>query len=272
MVASRNNPTFSIVTVVFNGEKVIEDTILSCLDQDYSLIEYILVDGASTDRTLTIIEKYKDQISNFVSEPDLGIYDAMNKGISLASGDWIIFMNAGDTFSNNSIISKIAAYIERETANLDVIYGDTLYSFQGNLLLIKPLPLEKINREMIACHQSIFVKTTLIKENKFNLKYRLAADYELLYKLYYQKKTFRYVNLTISIFNQDEGSTIKNLVQSTKERFSIQNDHGSFTNSFLMYSFIFKRQFSIFVKQLIPKGLRQYIFRVKNFNKIKQAV
>lgn len=269
MTALRKKTTFSIVTVVFNGETVIEETILSCLKQDYDLIEYILIDGASTDKTIPIIEKYREKISIVVSEPDSGIYDAMNKGILLATGDWIIFMNAGDTFQKSSVIATIADFIEREHSKMDVIYGDTLYSFQGNLLLIRPLALEKIKREMIACHQSTFVKTSLIKENLFNLRYRLAADYEMFYKLYFQKKTFRYINLTISIFNQDDGSTIKNLIQSTKERFSIQNDNGSFTNRFLMYSFILKRQVSLFIKRFIPKGARTFVFQIKNYNKIR---
>lgn len=102
---SRNNCTISIVTVSYNAVDTIEETIQSVLGQDYEAIEYIVVDGGSTDGTVDIIKKYSDKLSYWVSEPDNGVYDAMNKGITVASGQWINFMNSGDCFFSNHVLS-----------------------------------------------------------------------------------------------------------------------------------------------------------------------
>lgn len=115
-------PSLTIITVVRNAENSIENTILSIINQDYSYIEYIIIDGGSTDNTLKIISKYEKYIHILISEPDNGIYDAMNKGISQASNDWINFMNAGDEFYNKNTCSRISEYIK--SRNCSVFYGD----------------------------------------------------------------------------------------------------------------------------------------------------
>ena len=110
----RNNPLISVVTVSYNAVSVIEQTIFSVINQTYPNVEYIIIDGGSTDGTVDIIKKYADKITYWVSEPDKGIYDAMNKGIELATGEWINFMNAGDSFYSFSI--------------LELIFGQTIFS------------------------------------------------------------------------------------------------------------------------------------------------
>ena len=131
--------TVSVITVVFNDCFNIEKTINSVLSQNYN-IEYVVIDGASTDGTMDIINKYRDQLSVVVSEPDNGIYDAMNKGINIATGEWIIFMNSGDIFHNNSVIATI--FDENISENVNFIYSDfcvngtkTSASFQNGVLL-----------------------------------------------------------------------------------------------------------------------------------------
>ena len=104
-----NNPKISVVTVCYNAVDLIEETILSVINQTYRNVEYIIIDGASTDGTVDIINKYRDKIAYFVSEPDKGIYDAMNKGIKVATGEWLNFMNAGDVFSSNTIVSEVVS-------------------------------------------------------------------------------------------------------------------------------------------------------------------
>lgn len=104
-----NNPKISVVTVCYNAVDLIEETILSVINQTYRNVEYIIIDGESTDGTVDIINKYRDKIAYFVSEPDKGIYDAMNKGIKVATGEWLNFMNAGDVFSSNTIVSEVVS-------------------------------------------------------------------------------------------------------------------------------------------------------------------
>ena len=120
----RNNPLISVVTVSYNAVSVIEQTIFSVINQTYPNVEYIIIDGGSTDGTVDIIKKYADKITYWVSEPDKGIYDAMNKGIELATGEWINFMNAGDSFYSFSILELIFG---QTIFSNDIIYGDTLF-------------------------------------------------------------------------------------------------------------------------------------------------
>jgi glycosyltransferase involved in cell wall biosynthesis len=139
------NPLISIITVVFNAEEVLEKTILSVINQSYNDVEYIIIDGCSTDNSLKIISKYRDQISKVVSEPDIGIYDAMNKGLKIATGSWINFMNAGDQFNNNNVLKDVfnkaiplhASFIYSDFILDDKRNGKTLITAnfsQGNLL------------------------------------------------------------------------------------------------------------------------------------------
>lgn len=118
-------PLITVITVVYNGEKHLEETILSVVNQTYENIEYIIVDGGSTDKTLDVIKKYENQIDCWVSESDNGIYDAMNKGLSLASGEWINFMNAGDAFWRPDSISDIFCG-RYDLQDSDFIYSDTM--------------------------------------------------------------------------------------------------------------------------------------------------
>ena len=122
----------SVVTVCYNAADTIEKTMLSVLNQTYHDIEYIIIDGGSTDGTVEIIRKYADRIAYWVSEPDKGIYDAMNKGIKVATGEWINFMNAGDEFVDANVLDKL--FFAKTVANVDVIYGNTLMEYMDVFL------------------------------------------------------------------------------------------------------------------------------------------
>ena len=164
-----NNPLISIVTVSYNAVKDIEKTILSVLNQTYPNIEYIIIDGGSTDGTLDIIKKYEDKISYWVSEPDKGIYDAMNKGTLKATGVWLNFMNAGDTFYNEHVLEKV--FKDNDWSDADVIYGNVNIEYPKKTKLKKPLPLKRIEQQMVFCHQGSFVRTMLQKQYLFNTTY-----------------------------------------------------------------------------------------------------
>ena len=131
----------SVITISYNCKDVIEDTILSVIGQTYTNIEYIIIDGASTDGTFDVIKKYADKIDFWISEPDKGIYDAMNKGLKHATGDWVIFMNAGDSFYNNTVIERFVPQIDIDTV---IAHGDIMVIGKHFRYNRKPIPIEEM--------------------------------------------------------------------------------------------------------------------------------
>ena len=135
----RLTPKFSVITVCYNAQAVIEDTIQSVISQTYHHVEYILIDGASKDHTMSIVNRYRDRIAIVVSEPDKGLYDAMNKGIRLATGDYLCFLNAGDSFHEDDTLLRMAHSIH-ESQLPDVLYGETeLVDHEGHFLRMRRL-------------------------------------------------------------------------------------------------------------------------------------
>lgn len=217
----------SIVTVCLNAEREIEKTILSVINQTYSDLEYIVIDGGSTDGTKDIIRKYQHLIAYYISEPDNGIYDAMNKGIDLATGEWINFMNAGDCFVNENVITNIAPALQ---GGHDVVFGNTIMANGRQMKLSKgklyPDRFPKIG------HQSSFVKTSLMKENHFNTKYIISADFDFLYKMYKGGKDFLYFDMEVAIYNMDG--------TSSNHRELLYREHCEIRNVELSWSKIWK--------------------------------
>lgn len=162
----------SVVTVCYNAADTIEKTMLSVLNQTYHDIEYIIIDGGSTDGTVEIIRKYADRIAYWVSEPDKGIYDAMNKGIKVATGEWINFMNAGDEFVDEGVIEKL--FQNRTIDTVGVVFGDTLFIHKSKQKIVKfgDDPHHKI---MPSCHQSIFCRRILLARILFDLRYKIGT-------------------------------------------------------------------------------------------------
>ena len=194
-----SHPQFSIITVVKNCKNDIEETIQSVLGQNYSNFEYIVIDGGSTDGTREIIKKYKDLIDIYISEVDNGTYYAMNKGIRLARGGWLNFMNAGDLFKNSSILKNVSSCIPSKGA--DIIYGSTIVGDGTNSKLVHPRPIKKITKgRMVFVHQSSFVKRDIFKNFYFDEKYRINSDYNLFMQLYSQNYNFIRLDLVISIY------------------------------------------------------------------------
>lgn len=205
MKRKEQNPLISIVTVSYNAVTTIEQTIQAVINQTYKNIEYIIIDGGSTDGTLDIIKKYKDKISYWVSEPDKGIYDAMNKGIKVATGEWINFMNAGDSFYDNKTLER--TFNQYYTDNTKVIYGDMIENNGGKSRLIRAKSLSVFTSDLPFCHQSSFLKNG---SGYYDTDLRIAADYKLFRIIYseFGEKAFAYVSFPISIF---EASGISSL-------------------------------------------------------------
>ncbi len=208
----------SVVTVCYNSVDTIEETMLSVLNQTHPDVEYIIIDGGSTDGTVDIIKKYAEHLAYWRSEPDEGIYDAMNKGIAVATGDYINFMNSGDRFASNSILSTFENIVSE---NADIVYGDVILSYRGKEFIKKPLPLCRIISSIPFCHQSTFVKTEELKKNPFNTSYRITADYDFFYKSYRDKKKFQYIQLAVAVYNATSGVSTDSLSASMYEKYKI---------------------------------------------------
>ena len=249
-----NNPKISIITVCFNAVKTIEKTIQSVINQTYNQIEYIIIDGASTDGTLDIIKKYQDRISYWQSEPDKGIYDAMNKGITVAAGEWISFMNAGDKFVDERVVETVSSYLDKVHA---VVYGDTINEWSFGYELIKPSK----DDVMPFCHQSCFTRSDLLKKYLFDTHYVICADYNFYYTLnktdQYSKS---YVNQPISVFDSVDSLSTANRILLYKERAKIMNMKGIRYYCGLMTSYLRK-----FIIDLFPSIVNRYrIIRANN--------
>lgn len=214
---------FSIITVSYNSVDTIEQTILSVLNQTYSNIEYIIIDGGSTDGTVDIIKKHEDKISHWVSEADNGIYDAMNKGIQLATGGWVGILNSDDYYELDAITKIHDAILSNSGSEL--VYGNLkLINENGTTTIERPITdLEMISNNMTISHPTVFVKRIIYEKfGLFNLNYKLTADWELLLRFFKSKVLFVYVNVLIANFRVGgAGSGFK--VIHLNERYKIRH-------------------------------------------------
>ncbi len=256
---------FSIITITYNAEAVLERTLESVAAQTYPEIEHIIVDGASKDNTLTIAEEYRRQSDAarnghhvlIKSEPDKGIYDAMNKGLDYASGTYIVFMNAGDSFASPSTLADIVEkacldVIEKEGRSLPaVLCGDTdIYDADGKFLCHRHLSApEKLSwrsfrNGMLVCHQAFYARTDIAKRIKYNLKYRYSSDVN--WCICVMKEAER-CSLSMTNVHQvvahylQEGQTTMHRRASLKERFAIMCRHyGMFSTLIMHLLFVFR--------------------------------
>jgi glycosyltransferase involved in cell wall biosynthesis len=214
-------PTLSVITVVYNNAADIERTLLSVINQTYPNIEYIVIDGASTDGTLQIIEKYTNKIAKLISEPDKGIYDAMNKGLALATGDYVIFMNSADEFYSAETVANVFA----AAPDADIYYGETEMIGANNENLgqrrhkaPENFTWRDFKYGMSISHQAIYIKRSLVKS--YDPKYQLSADIDWI--LYAAKKAKTIVNVHQYVAKYKVGGMSKHKHrQSLMERFDI---------------------------------------------------
>lgn len=254
----------SVVTICYNAANLLEKTILSVITQTYPNIEYIIIDGASNDGTVDIIKKYDHSITRWMSEPDEGIYDAMNKGIKLASGDYINFMNAGDIFHSKESVSEAVKMINEDTI---VAYGNTLllYSFGSKLKV--PDPLEEIMKKMVFGHQATFVRTSYHKEHLFDTTFRSSGDYKFFYDTYSVGAKFQYIPVTVANYQTEGGMSSSNSGIVKKEDARIRGiDHTIQWKIAYLYDRINVRTREI-IKRILPHCLVEYI-RYQNFRKL----
>lgn len=207
---------FSIITVTYNCADIIEETMLSVLNQTHPDIEYIIIDGGSADSTTEIIKKYADRLAFWLSESDKGIYDAMNKGIAHATGDYINFMNVGDRFVNSNVLSEVAKKIV-STAKADIVYGNTYkYNAKRHWEDLSHQP-EVLRFHGAFCHQSGFVSTEYHKIHLFDLHYRYMADFNLFHQAYMNGASFLKLDLFVAEYNAETGASLSQIKTNYKE-------------------------------------------------------
>jgi len=232
----------SVITVCYNAAECIENAITSVLSQTYKNIEYIIVDGMSTDGTLDIINNYRDKISTFISEKDNGIYDAMNKGIGIAAGDVIYFLNSDDILFDEDVIRDVVSEFKK-TKGLSLLYGNVIYEDKAKFSEVLR-KFDKVNRKNLIhgnlCHQAIFAKRFLFDEiGKFDLKYKINADYDWLLKVFLSNKyVIAYFDRIIAKFNYG-GYHVKNAQLANEERLYVKLKHYNKLD-FYLRDFLFK--------------------------------
>lgn len=250
---------FTIITCTYQAEKEVERTLRSVLEQTYKDVEHLIVDGASTDATLRLAQAYvtESQAQNnghkvmVTSEPDKGLYDAMNKGLKHATGDYVLFLNAGDTFPSESTLTQVAACAERASVLPGVLYGDTdIVDNEGRFVRHRRLsPPKKLSwksfmQGMVVCHQAFYARTDLAKQVPYQLKYRYSADVDWCIRVMKmaQKQGLPLCNVQTVVANYlDGGMTEKNHKTSLKERFRVMESHYGYLQTLFMHAWFVVR-------------------------------
>lgn len=246
---------FSIITCTYNASEVLQRTLDSVMSQTWGQIEHIIVDGASKDSTMAMAEAYRRRSAEeetehdiiIKSEPDRGLYDAMNKGLQLATGDYVVFLNAGDVLPTDETLENISNDVnERSDGRLPaVLYGDTnIVDNNGELLrprrLAPPddLSWRSFRHGMLVCHQAFYVRTDIAKAEPYNLKYRFSADVDWCIRVMKraEKKGLPLLRLPEVVVNYlDGGMTNKNHRASLIERFNVMRHHYGLMSTILMH-------------------------------------
>ena len=220
-----SQPLLSIVTITFNAAATLERTIVSVEQQDYANIEYIIVDGLSTDGTVGIIHRHEGSVAHWISEKDNGLYDAMNKGLNMATGQYIWFLNAGDEIASTDTVSRMFA----SSPDADIYYGDTVMTdMDGHIIgerrLAPPehLTWKSFKKGMLVSHQSFVPRLVLCP--LYDTTYRFSADFDWCVSIMRKSSSIVNTRLTLSRF-LDGGITKHNIVPGLKERFRIMVHH-----------------------------------------------
>lgn len=249
----------SIVTVCFNSSKTIEQTIKSVINQSYKNIEYIIIDGGSTDGTLDIIREYEPYITYWVSEPDKGIYDAMNKGIQVATGELIAFLNSDDWYEEGILEYCADAF---DKTNADVLYGDMVVVDSNGKIIKRLSPkntdLDNMLYETVVYHPSTFVKTSIMRKRPFDTKYHICADIDLFTDLYVKNYRFQYLGETCFAYFRVGGCSTTSPIACRKEVYIVGKKYLKYFENQSVYS----------LAKYKLRNIRLYVFLLEYKNKI----
>lgn len=240
-----SSPVLSIITVCFNAGKFIESTIQSVLAQTYPHIEYIIVDGASRDNTMEVVEKYRSRIATVISEKDKGLYDAMNKGMQLATGDYLLFLNADDILADEQVVSKIFA----ACTNADVYYGEAMFmnengvdiglrSAQTPHQVPEQLTWKSLKHGMVVSHQAYIIRRSL--SPLYDLEYRVCADIDWMIRSLKVSRNICNTHQVIARFRVG-GTSKQHQQRAWKERYKILSRYYGRLPNFAHHVFIAAR-------------------------------
>ena len=240
----------SVVTITYNAEAVLQRTLDSVLSQSYPYVEHLIIDGASKDGTLALAEQYREESTEkaashevvIQSEPDHGIYDAMNKGLQKATGDYVLFLNAGDTLPATDTLELV---MDKAGDGVGVLYGNTdVVDGEGNFLYHRRLqPPERLSwrsfrQGMLVCHQAFYARTEIAQNNPYDLQYRFSADVDWCIRVMKEaeRRGLQLVNLHTVVANYlEEGATTKNHKASLRERYLVMQRHYGVVQTFLLH-------------------------------------
>ena len=225
---NNNRPLISVITAVYNGEKHIEGTIRSVINQTYDNFEYVIVDGGSTDRTIEIVKKYEDRIDRWISEKDDGIYDAMNKGVRLSRGEWLYFLGSDDIFRDDKVLEGIKNYLKD---NLAVVFGRIEY--EDGEKVVSRLNWNTWLHNTIH-HQSAFYNSSLHDNWEYDTRLKLISDYELNLMIFLNKYEYLFVNQVIAVC-RSSGLSRTQLLQAFKETNLVRRKHLGALKNCLFY-------------------------------------
>lgn len=248
---------FTVITITYNAEKVLERTLQSVLTQTYEDVEHLIIDGASKDKTLALAEAYKKTSDDsgqghkviIKSEPDEGIYDAMNKGLTQASGDYIVFMNAGDFFPQDDTLEEIAHRCHLNElpsaelpavlyGNTDIVDGEGRYLHPRRLQPPAKLTWRSFRHGMLVCHQAFYARTDIAKNIQYDMQYRYSADVDWCIRV--MKEADRLglplynINKVVANYTE-EGATTLHHHESLRERYRVMVQHYGRVSTFLMH-------------------------------------
>lgn len=185
-------PTVTVITVCYNAKEALKTTMRSVFAQRYDALEYVIVDGASTDGSVELIKQSANKVDHWVSEPDNGIYDAMNKGARQASGEWVMFLNAGDEFANEDVLRRIFEH----DIQADIVYGDVVKDG-----IVKEAEPPHVAHRMFFCHQSCLTRHSCLLQTPFDTTHKLSADFKFFKQMYRERKRFKQLHFPIAVFD-----------------------------------------------------------------------
>lgn len=259
--------TVSIITVCYNAESDLVKTFESVLNQTFRDVEYIVVDGASNDGTISAIKSYVTKFAEkgipfrWISEPDKGTYDAMNKGACMANGIFVNYMNAGDVFYENDTLKSF--FSKKIETSSGVLFGDTYneYDFGGGIA--KYEDYKKDNPVMPFCHQSCFVRTELMRKYKFDLSYRITADHDLFYRLNNDRVKYQYVECVVARYNGQYGLSATNPLMLRLEGLRIHHVKEKWYYPFVLIKTYLRYGWIAWFKRVMPKCITNVYMKYK---------